>query len=687
MIDSDDDLPATTVQEQTLPEVTFDSEHEPVDIDEQPVPVVAETHILLETGVRKLASCPLPPDTVFQPLRDSIPSLFREKIVLAVACEDGTTRVLSLPLKPLGPLITVEKTRPLPGRLFTQAITDPPFPYHGLPQAVAVTYTINACSETHRQSQKQTHNTRQSQKNEKQSLWDIVVASHFGTACQTLLTFRVLISDNAKNPHILDHSDEATIQQSCLPSPVSCLSFSPARYPSFKHLQLLLADAAGAVRICEAPPRLDPDIQDDFTSSEPTWIATFLVRFAKQHSQHGQGLPASRARILDAQWALNGKCIVVLLSDGQWGLWDLEDAGPSPQGTQGSSTQLRTGVTGAGVTQFSLQGFTGSSESQLNTRSSLGMDTSSSTRSLTKGSRGSLAPMTPRTRKTRQESLFSSTPQRSGASTIPSLLTQGGISITPTSQTDRKSPDSSIIFWYRNEAFSIPSLMSHWQRAVNATVRNQSASFIPTGSVIHRLDELNMHGERITGIAQVPQDPNSSQKTVSTAKALHHDIVVASEHRLLLLCPRRMLKSEYPNSVHNLRDLFPSLHPREEDDEDGRTLEPFRPFRPLSEERVDQSLLEQGDLDLGGVERMLDGMEKRKAAPLSPSRTQKHGRPPSRRASSSCGGEDNGTMGSDYMMSGALPATSAALTGRDVSGTGSGRTRKSPRKVGFTAAS
>ncbi|EDN03408.1 predicted protein [Histoplasma mississippiense (nom. inval.)] len=69
---------------------------------------------------------------------------------------------------------------------------------------------------------------------------------------------------------------------------------------------------------------LDVTISDtDLKEADGAWLITLSPEFCR----NPVGIP-QRKTVVDAAWVLGGKAIMVLLSDGSWGIWDPEGAGP-----------------------------------------------------------------------------------------------------------------------------------------------------------------------------------------------------------------------------------------------------------------------------------------------------------------------------------------------------------------------
>ncbi|KAK3718672.1 hypothetical protein LTR37_004889 [Vermiconidia calcicola] len=310
---------------------------------------------------------------------------------------------------------------------------------------------------------------------------------------------------------------------------------------------VLVVDRSGIVRTF-----------DPFTSSENTarpssrgsesatppsqkkpgqWVMSYHTPF---HTPKNSPALARRKKILSASWILGARSILVLLEDGEWGIWDLYG---TPQA--GKNTE-----------DFALHGYLDSSSTPET--ADLGKQRKAATK---------LAPMTPNTRKAKSENLFSGTPKASGGA--PS----GGISVS-TSSGRSGQVDESIIMWYNSEIYSIPSMQSFWQRSTNNTGGGFGSLYAPG---LTHISDVNFMNENITSISQfASSSATSSLGQMNTPR----DLLVSAEHRFIVL------QSLKPPAASKM--LFQP------------TME-----RPASR---DQRMVDVGELDLGGIDSMLDGM-------------------------------------------------------------------------------
>ncbi|KAK4960610.1 hypothetical protein LTR10_003506 [Elasticomyces elasticus] len=189
-----------------------------------------------------------------------------------------------------------------------------------------------------------------------------------------------------------------------------------------------------------------------------------------------------------------------------------------------------------------------------------------------------LAPMTPNTRKTKSENFFAGpAPKVPGGSAAAAC---GGVSVV-SSSLRANLPDESVILWYNGEIYSIPSLQTFWQRSTNRG--GGGGGLYAPG--LTRVTDINLGGERVTAVAQFgTREASSGVGTMNTQR----DLLVSGEHRFIVL---QSLRATVP-----ARGLF-----QQEVVRGGM--------------EKDQRMLDFGQLDLGGIDRVLDGMANGEARP------------------------------------------------------------------------
>ncbi|KAF2433757.1 hypothetical protein EJ08DRAFT_694240 [Tothia fuscella] len=254
-----------------------------------------------------------------------------------------------------------------------------------------------------------------------------------------------------------------------------------------------------------------------------------------------------RKHLTSAQWTSNGQSIVALLEDGVWGVWDI------PSQTVAST--------------FVLHGSIGHLTPSPNTD-----PVSNGAPKTPRDSRNCLVPRTPNTRKQKEDVLFA------GAKEVPTP-SRGGISISGMISESGTSTEDSVTFWYKNNIYNIASLHRFRNRAradaANFAVKNDRSGEIGgslSGPALIGMEGVKLFGETITSVSQLPD----------------RTYAVALERQLC---------------------FFDS-----QGDTAGLAHAPFtfqlpiREFLRSAEEAEQQLLLRTSELDLGGLDKMIDGM-------------------------------------------------------------------------------
>ena len=507
-LDSDDDGPSAPAFEDK-PE--FEEEKEELD-PSRPYPAILQClDLYFGTDALHLA---ILPTSILKAEGASWRGLdsLKQKIVFVASCADNSVRLVTLPLTPPSPL---SKSRPDFRSNFITANagngkwgeTVVVLGGHQKPSdGVSMTVDFSHPDQAKGDSRSATPTGPQ-----------LIVASHSREVTGLLLLYRIPIT--SPKPHI------EPFQSIYLLSPAKSISFNPA-LSSPPASQLLVADSVGACRIYDykllikTTPADEPIV--DLAAEQGTWLLSLYPSFQKSsESSASQNIGAhagfGRKTITDAKWVSNGRAILVLLQDGEWGIWDIEGVGPgASQGLLG-----RQGIKGGSLSQFSLTGFIeGASKAQAAPQQS--------------GSK--FAPMTPGTRKS--VDLFGTR-----ASTGP---VQGQISVieVPSGSATRPA-DESIVFWLGESFTVIPNLSKYWAANSRKSTGGSSNLFngTPGGRMI-KLENIDLQGERCSGIEQIAQLAAAS--SVSTT-ALSSEVVILGEHRLVVLSadrPRGVTRSE-----------------------------------------------------------------------------------------------------------------------------------------------
>jgi hypothetical protein len=555
--DSDEDEPSKPAS-LPVPEAEFEDQEEELDPDEPYPSVVQEVRMSLNTGVLHIAVPPVPATSELR-AADSVPQIFSKKIVFVVACTDFSVRVITLPLNP-PPQAAKERPSSAKTQYGEEIVKIPTHAGHQtVPAGVSVTWTLKG-EPSHKQPSEDEMDVdgdgsgpaagrRSPRKKQAQSQpasggsnFDLLIASHSAELGGLLKLWRFGLADTsvkATNPI-------SPYQTLTLRKPATNVQFNTAAYPKRRHSRLLITDSSGVARVFD-PLASRKRRTDGAQSGSGAWVALFRSTFERvKTTASSPPILAARKAIIGATWAGDGHHVLILLADGEWGVWDVDRTGPSPP---------------ADPSTFSLRGYVGISNSER------GVSGPSSPKG---GSgRSALVPMTPNTRIKKADMLFH------GPSSGHSTPTLGGISVVALSSANGAESGESVVIWYGTEVHRILDLARFWERAVS---NSNNGSLAASG--LSQVQSLPLSGEAITAIDQF----GTTRKDLRTA--VPRDIVIAAEHRLIIVT----------NTHQPLEMDFGAVSVTEQGEEDETR-------------RTDQALLHRGELDLGGMGRLLGDME------------------------------------------------------------------------------
>jgi hypothetical protein len=564
IIDSDDDAPSAQSSTPALPEAEFEDEDEELDPDHPYPSIIQQLRLSLNTEVLHIAVPQVPAVSALR-LADTVPAIFSRKIVFAVACADYSVRVITLPLSP--PSDTAKESPFSAKSQWGEEVLKVPTHagHQSIPRGVAMTWTsrseptfeeesgdemdvdetTDAGTAPARRRTRRRPSRSQSGRRADEG-WDLLVASHSAELGGLLKIWRFGLAETS----VTTTPPIKAYQSVSLRRIATKVAFSSAQYPKRRHSQLLITDAAGNARIYDPFASSNRNRQAARTAGtrpEPgSFVALFRTTF--EHTKSNWPTPpvlAARKPILDAAWASDGHHILAILADGEWGIWDVDRSGPSPPSDPSA---------------FSIRGF-------VVTESSRSAGGPSSPK---RNSRSTLAPMTPNTRRTKEEALFQ------GVSTGSSVPCRGGVSVASLPSTTGGASEDSVVLWYGSEAFRIPNLEKFWARA--ASGNNKGGSLPAPG--LTPLHGLALLGEAITSVNQL-------DTTIREARlAIPRHVLISTDHRLIIT-----LNTTQPLG----RDLNAAFAKEQAEEVEAR--------------RTDQALLARGELDLGGMGRLLEDME------------------------------------------------------------------------------
>lgn len=575
--------------------------------------IIASAEISMGSSVHRLAVPGLPPDVANKEY-DTVPSLLRHKFVALAACADRSVRLLSLPLDPPRSNVAFSATS-APKKHDCQDVTVAGSrQLRTIPRCIALTFSRedNKRPAASRQTEPSSDSLEDQMVEDTSMLdsddkpqWNFMIAAHSAEPSNTLLICQVPMLESNDGGTLDGHSTGEVLTLH-LSTPAVSLEFHPSRYPSRHHTELLVAELNGTVRILDLSGPIKSLSSEQPQSLLPEchhrWLVTLFAPFQTQPKGRADASNphAERSTPLDAKWALEGKCIIVVFADGRWGLWDIGGAGPVQRIE--SSPVSSGSVSGGGITRFSLQGRLGRVDSTQIGGSELALSgqRGSSHRANTSESR-KLAPMTPNTRRAKRDALFSSSASESespanamGHQALPSKLVEGGVIVSPVSVEDSSRRDDVVVFWFGAELFVISSLNAYWRQSMESSMQRLSVS---SGGVVDaygppltQVSSLSTGGERITSVQHLSLDPHL-RVPVRSDHDLQSDILVSAEHRLVFYCPPK----PKARPAEQLRGLFISDSARPSEGTNG-----------TSARQVDDVLLKRGELDLGDIDRILD---------------------------------------------------------------------------------
>ena len=472
------------------------------------------------------------------------PSLLERKIVVALGCADNSIRLLTLPLSPPPPSLASNKRlfeHPILCRAghgnWGEELVTLSGAHQSLPKGVSVAFAPRVVTRDDEESSGDDMDEGREKRGQ-----DVLLASHSADLSGIILVHRIPVSQDGMS--LKTSPSKIRLWRSRpLASPASSVDlFVSDSSTSSQPPRLLVAESKGPVRIFECCSSHVPD--------QGRWALTLQPPLSSSRPNHLRS-------VLDARWILKGNAIAVLTVEGEWGIWDVSLRGGSRM-TPGSKP-----------TPFTISGRVGNLTSNAAT-----LKNSTSTGE----AKSQLAPMTPSTRKARQEALFGA---RAG-----SISNRGGISLkfTHTSFSGGEG-DESMTIWHGDNAFTIPSLRTHWQ----TKFAQGGGSFFNSGAAGQARDipSIDLGGEIRAAVSAFPKDDSYAAISLNSL-----DFLIAGERSLTILTPPRAEQEKASSALAFISQPNALIQSTTSNQTDVS----------------DQMLLDHGELDVQGLDRMLDGM-------------------------------------------------------------------------------
>ncbi|KAI2635650.1 hypothetical protein GGS26DRAFT_550058 [Hypomontagnella submonticulosa] len=499
IIDSDEDDAAPTGN--GAPFVDQPKFEEALDED-APYPEITQTLDLeFGTAVLHLAALPITPCTP-EDAGWGGADILKEKIVFAASCATREVFLITLPLVPPSPASKARaelQENLLAGKAgngkWGETMTLLAGQMKGSDSLAMTWVRSKAASERSKSTERPQSESRPSPR--------VVVAAHSPEASGALRLWDVPLGHSSKAGRPIE-----PFQIEFLPRPLTSISFNPT-YST----QLLCNASPDAVRIYDySISSITPDdLSEGPFPSQGSWLISLYPPFARPSS--------SRKPVLAASWILHGRAIIVLLADGQWGIWDIDGAGPhqSPSllGKPGS------GIRGDALTEFNVQGYVEGTSPLRNPASQR-----------TSGGGSDFVPMTPHSR--RDALLTTPGPERLAP-------VKGGITVTPLPVSASTSGDESVALWIggAEHIFVIPGVYKYWdalaQSRSGAGGLNPFSGAQPTRMV--RLNDLSvgLMGERCTSVGAIVRFPENGGSDSSINEGLPVELLVCGEARVVIV--------------------------------------------------------------------------------------------------------------------------------------------------------
>lgn len=422
------------------------------------------------------------------------PDILYESIIVAVACENGTTYVVTLPLDP--PSTPAKRKGTLRGHVIPLGVAD-----SGLPRGIALGWTGRGDSDgDHSRPRYETRHSADHVRTD----FSLLVALGTSEFSGQLHIFTLPITKSGARHRVEASSTTHPALSELLDCPPTALAFATPTRATPDQTRLLVSDVRGFTTVFEV---VKPAAPSGRSSKLVSAHIIFKLSAPYSSSEAPNSLSKStKKKILAASWVLSGEAIFVLLDDGHAGLYAL-DAEP-PADLRSRPAPL----------SFACETFIGDAPEH----------TPSQPLNSARSRKPQLAPMTPNTRRAKSNALFVEQPSTSATSTA----SRGGFCIAPTASPS----DNAILLWFNNNLFHIPSLRNFWAQSDRADAQG---SVFSSRSAITALEEPDLHHERIVSVALLPSKGDGSRTLFGGVAPSSPDFLVVAEYRSIIFAKVR----------------------------------------------------------------------------------------------------------------------------------------------------
>ncbi|KAI1608913.1 hypothetical protein EDD37DRAFT_130160 [Exophiala viscosa] len=563
-LDDDDDEPGP--KEAPTAPAEFEEEDEEIEPTAPYRDILRYVDIPLGTAAMRIAVPHIPKDPT-QISSESWPAIYKERILVAVACSDASIRVISAPLDP--PAIGVEDV----SKMDVQVLKIfGPTSHQEFISDIAVTHTTGI-SHDQDDVERQPRNTTQdgtqpkSTSSSETPQWSLLIATVSCSGGGLLLVHQVPIQSSKMLSTAPEHFLPIRRHHLRASTMSAKLAFNPSPYPAERHSSLLITlPAASCIKLFQVFPTSPRERRGSTatTDSASTMRSVrtaggsrgkFLMTFLPTFTQEADAAGPRRKSVLDAQWVAGGRAVIALLEDGEWGIYDLEAVGPMSSNTGGNLIRGQgniSGIHGGSLTKFAIRSTISPAEETKQKTSNAESQPAT----------GTLAPMTPSTRKARSEGLFHGS--KRNKSTSESQSRRGSIYVD--GNHSNRTHDESAVISYAGQDIYISSISSFWKSELKPT----------------RLPTMKTGGQQTRSLSLLPRSSGNGGGSAGLfgLATSTPDFLIQTDHRLIF-------------SVNPLSET---------------TSTSTQTALSLAPEAFDQALLASGELDVDGMDRVLEQM-------------------------------------------------------------------------------